>query len=414
MDRRTSRALSAVVSAVLIALTAVVALPQEASAAVLVSTSSLNAGSLRVEGRGAVANATVRVTSPESSADGRADRKGAFNVAASGYRSSTCKVTVADGATSVVATLSGCTPTPPPPPGPAVSSVRLTPPTLDLVGTLVIGEVLLASPATSPVVVALTSNDPARAALNAPSVTVAAGSNQGVFTVTQLVAVAAPTIVTISATSGGVTRQAIVTINATPPVGISQSGPLGPGFVGSDFTTFGTLGTGVAMGPNAVGPARFAIVAGSLPAGLSLKDLNTSQTPAKHIDIAIVGVPTTAGTSTFSIRGTDANGNVATGNYTITVNPPRTLVINPQLPWSPVVGAFSNLWLDGSGGSQPYTWTRTAGVFPTGMSLFQDVPGSALVRITGTPTAAGSFTFTIRLADAAGASTSIILTVVVS
>ena len=413
MDRRTSRALSAVVSAVLITLTAVVALPQEASAAVLVSTSSLNAGSLRVEGPGAAVNATVRVTSPESTASGRADGKGVFKVAASGYRSSTCKVTVADGATSVVATLSGCTPTSPPP-GPAPSSLSLTPPTLDFVGNLVIGEVLLASPAASPVVVTLTSSDPARAALNASSVTVAAGTNQGVFTVTQLVAVAAPTVVTISATSGGVTKQATVTINPTPPVGISPSGPLGPGFVGSDFTTFATLGTTITMGPHAVGPARFAVVAGSLPAGLSLRDLNTSQTPAKHIGISIVGVPTTAGTSTFSIRGTDVNGNIATGTYSITVNSARTLVINPQLPWSPVVGAFSNLWLDGSGGSQPYTWTRTAGVFPTGMSLLQDVPGSALVRITGTPTAAGSFTFTLRVADAAGASTTITLTVVVS
>ena len=146
-------------------------------------------------------------------------------------------------------------------------------------------------------------------------------------------------------TAVAVTLSQCTPASSTSTVVISPDGPLGPGFVGADFTNNSTLGSGISLGPLfvAVGPARFAIVAGQLPSGLSLRDTNTSLTPAKHIDISVVGVPTTTGTSTFTIRGTDALGRSATSTYTITVNAAQALSINPQLPWAPQVGAFSNL-----------------------------------------------------------------------
>jgi hypothetical protein len=127
-----------------------------------------------------------------------------------------------------------------------------------------------------------------------------------------------------------------------------------------------------------------------------------------------VGVPTVAGTSAFSVTLTDANGVSRTGNYTITVNPALSLVINFQTPWTPVVGAFTNLWIDGTGGVRPYTWSVTAGALPPGMTLVQDNPDGPLVRVTGTPTTAGTFTFTVQLRDAAGATASRVATVTVT
>src|SRR5207253_8828011 len=53
--------------------------------------------------------------------------------------------------------------------------------------------------------------------------------------------------------------------------------------------------------------------------------------------------------------------------------------------------------LAGSGGYPPYTWSRTAGSLPPGVSLF----GGG--KITGKPTAAGTYTFTVEATDAIGA-----------
>jgi hypothetical protein len=58
--------------------------------------------------------------------------------------------------------------------------------------------------------------------------------------------------------------------------------------------------------------------------------------------------------------------------------------------------------LQASGGVQPYTWSQTAGTLPPGLSL----DGNTGV-ISGTPTTAGSYGFTIQVQDAAGATASL-------
>lgn len=398
-------------------LAVVTAAPSSAVTAVSVTKASLSAGSLRVEGSGALANATVTVSSPESTAGSRADGSGRFRVSASGYRSSTCNVTVTDGATSVVATLSGCTPAPPPPPpagASALSTVALSHTALNAVGTLAVGEVLLTSVTAAPVTVGLTSSQPGIAPVSVASVQVAVGSNQAVFTVNQIAAVTAPTVVTITASSGGVTKTALLTINPSPAFAfVAPTIELGPAFVGTSFVDTATTGTTLSV-TGRVGVVSFDIIAGQLPGGLSLFDPNSGASPGRIPGIAIGGVPTTVQTNTFTLRATDqANGNQATIDVTIRVGPPVGLAIAPQLPWSPVVGSFSNLWVTGSGGVLPYTWVRSAGTLPPGMSLVQDNPSGPLVRVTGTPTTAGTYSFTLRLTAATGATTTQALTVTV-
>ncbi len=95
-----------------------------AAAAVSVSRAELSAGSLRVEGSGAVANATVTVNGGASLASALADSGGRFKVTASGYSSPSCQASVSDGSTSRTVTLSGCTASQPPPPaGPAAPTL---------------------------------------------------------------------------------------------------------------------------------------------------------------------------------------------------------------------------------------------------------------------------------------------------
>lgn len=48
--------------------------------------------------------------------------------------------------------------------------------------------------------------------------------------------------------------------------------------------------------------------------------------------------------------------------------------------------------LAASGGTPPYTWSVTQGALPSGLTLLNGV-------LSGTPSAAGGFTFTVRVAD---------------
>ncbi len=121
---------------VLLALLLLVLAAPAASAVVSTTRAELSSGQLRVEGSGAAANATVTVTSPESTASGPADGSGAFRIQASNYRSSTCNVTVTDGSTSVTASLSGCTPSTSPPPSSGTCTIDPQPAASGNVGTL--------------------------------------------------------------------------------------------------------------------------------------------------------------------------------------------------------------------------------------------------------------------------------------
>ena len=58
--------------------------------------------------------------------------------------------------------------------------------------------------------------------------------------------------------------------------------------------------------------------------------------------------------------------------------------------------SYSATTLAANGGTQPYTWSIASGSFPPGLGLS---PGG---YVTGTPSAAGQFSFRVKLADAAG------------
>jgi Putative Ig domain len=159
---------------------------------------------------------------------------------------------------------------------------------------------------------------------------------------------------------------------------------LPPAFVGSDY------GGHVTVQGNS-GTARFSISAGRLPDGLRLTDF----APSSGL---ISGRPTRAQTATFTVLARDQAGNRATRTFTITVNAARPLVItSPSTLPAGTIGRSYAVGVFADGGTTPYTWTRTGGTLPPGLAL-QASPG----RITGTPTTAGTFSFTLRVADARG------------
>ncbi|XAS66563.1 putative Ig domain-containing protein [Micrococcaceae bacterium Sec5.7] len=176
------------------------------------------------------------------------------------------------------------------------------------------------------------------------------------------------------------------TVTQPPPPStfVIGAGPLPDGNVGTDYNNFVT-----ATGGNGT-PYRWSIAAGALPAGLGISDFASASG-------VISGRPTTVQVSTFTVRATDQAGNSTTRQFTITINQARLLVITSpsQLP-AGTVGAAYAIGVFADGGTTPYTWTQTAGTLPPGLTL-QASPG----RIQGTPTTAGTFSFTLRVNDSA-------------
>jgi hypothetical protein len=161
------------------------------------------------------------------------------------------------------------------------------------------------------------------------------------------------------------------------------------GNVGTDYTGYisACCGNG--------GPYRWRLVAGRVPDGLSFAgdSLRLMQTTA------VIGRPTTVQTTSFTVEVRDASGATARKTLSITINPARPLVITNQsdtlAPGRVGVSYATGVFADG--GVPPYRWSLVAGQLPPGLSLTTS-PG----RITGTPTTAGTFTFTLRVADNGG------------
>lgn len=135
---------------------------------------------------------------------------------------------------------------------------------------------------------------------------------------------------------------------------------------------------------------NFALESGySLPAGLSLSSTGL-----------ITGTPTATGTTSFEFVVYDHTtpgpyDNVITES--ITVNAAPVITIAPTtIPSATVATAYSQT-LTASGGTAPYTLAVISGALPAGLTL------SASGTLSGTPTASGSFSFTVAATDATAA-----------
>jgi large repetitive protein len=142
-------------------------------------------------------------------------------------------------------------------------------------------------------------------------------------------------------------------------------------------------------------PLTWNIVAGTgtLPPGLNLNSTTG----------AISGTPTTAGTSSFTIRVADARGQSDTQALSITIGtappPPNPPNITTATLSSGTVGQSYSQPVQVTGGTGALTWSISAGTLPPGLNL-NPINGV----ISGTPTAAGTSSFTVRVQDAGGLS----------
>ncbi len=133
-------------------------------------------------------------------------------------------------------------------------------------------------------------------------------------------------------------------------------------------------------------PYAWSIGSGLLPGGLTL-DASSG---------TVSGSPVSAGNADFVIKATDKNGSSATLSCTIMVRGALSIPI-PGVPDALVNAAYSYT-LSAIGGAAPYSWSISVGSLPPGLTL------SSAGVLSGTPTATGPFTFTVRVQDATGAS----------
>ena len=231
----------------------------------------------------------------------------------------------------------------------------------------------------------------ALAAANVPPATADAGDEDPTPptrtpTPTATVTPAMTTPATATATTPGGTSP-----TATPTVPALQitTTSMPDGNIGTDYTAFITSNGGMGT------PHMFSIISGSLPNGLSMAGSYGVQSTV------VSGRPSTIQTTTFTVQVRDGTGHTATQALSVTINSPRTLVItNQSSTLAPgTVGSSYAIGLFADGGTQPYTWAITAGQLPPGLSLHGNI-------IQGTPTSAGTYTFTARVSDSAGQQTS--------
>jgi len=279
--------------------------------------------------------------------------------------------------------------TPPaePPPTTLLDSIVLDPSTVQT-GTLRTFATLFFSALTQAggAAVTLSSSDTSIATVP-PSVTVPASSSTGAFDVS--INSSASGSATISATYGGTTRSAVLTVSTQSLFRIITPSPLPNARVGENYAGFIEACCGQGS------PYTWSLVSGTVPDGLRFagNDLRLTRTTG------VTGVATRVQTTTLTVRARDGAGNTATQTFSLTVDPASPLVITngtDQLT-AGQVGAPYEIGLFPGGGVPPYTWSQVAGTLPPGLAV-QASPG----RVKGTPTTAGSFTFTVRVDDSAG------------
>ncbi|WP_244788271.1 putative Ig domain-containing protein [Cupriavidus pauculus] len=188
---------------------------------------------------------------------------------------------------------------------------------------------------------------------------------------------------TVTATDkNGFSGSRAYSVTVAPPVITFATTTLGAASVASAYSQ-----NIAASGGNA--PYTYSLVGGALPPGISLSAGGT-----------LAGTAASAGTFNFTVQARDSTAGgtfTATQAFTLTVGA-ATLAVAPASLTGATVGVASNQTITASGGVAPYTFAITAGSLPAGMTLSS---GGAL---SGTPTAGGSFSFTVTATDSSGGS----------
>src|SRR3990172_6090679 len=180
-------------------------------------------------------------------------------------------------------------------------------------------------------------------------------------------------------------------LTITPSPLVIETATLQYGLIASPYSRNIAVSGGLA-------PYTWSVASGNLPDGITLDGAIGT----------LSGTPTTAGTSTFTVRVTDKALNTVTKQFFLTVYETLAITTSSPLPSGTACATYNQI-LAATGGLIPYNWSVTGGSLPDGMAL-----DNATGVISGTPDTTGTFTFMAQVKDANGQTSSKQLSLAIS
>ena len=213
-------------------------------------------------------------------------------------------------------------------------------------------------------------------------------------TYTAPTALPSTTALSVTLTATSITN---TSITATETISVEPA----PTFLTTECNPTGVLPCVLPNGENGVGynttitftggVAPYTFNKPALPACLQLVTSTTGTSAA------ISGRPCGSGPTTFTVTLTDSGGAAPVSQqFTITISPPPALSISTTSLAPGTVDALYAGAVATQGGAAPLAWSVTTGALPPGLVL-----NPANGKITGIPTTAGTFSFTVQVKDSA-------------
>ena len=161
--------------------------------------------------------------------------------------------------------------------------------------------------------------------------------------------------------------------------------------------TAGPIISGLSPSAAAAGAPEFALtISGSNFVQTDTVQWNGSKLPTTFVSSTqlTVAVPATdtaqAGTATVTVVTSDG---ALSNPLSFSITPPPLAVSLSSFPKG-ILGTPYSVTLKASNGTPPFSWSISVGVLPAGLTL-----DSSSGLVSGTPTATGNFTFTVRVSD---------------
>ncbi len=177
---------------------------------------------------------------------------------------------------------------------------------------------------------------------------------------------------TVEASSGGQSDRKSFTVTISPVLMIT-TGSLPSGKKDTAYSYTLALNTSES--------ADWSVIAGTLPEGLSL-DVSSG---------TISGIPSNAGDSVFTVQAV-SGGLMASKNFTLTISPVISITSSADLPAGKVNSPY--VFTLAADAGHTVSWSVISGALPQGLTL-----GTSTGIISGTPSAEGTFTFTVQVAE---------------
>lgn len=129
-------------------------------------------------------------------------------------------------------------------------------------------------------------------------------------------------------------------------------------------------------------PYSFVIISGALPPGMDLLP-----------EGRLIGTPRQTGFFNFTVQATDANSVTGSRPYSLTVASPTIVLPDTTLTDAMQGGSYFATLNGASGGNAPYSYNFYGGTLPAGLML------NSNGTLSGTPTEAGDFSFSVIAVD---------------